>query len=57
MPPSKLLDQVRATACLRHLSLSTEKAYVQHIKRFILFHDKKHPREMCESHIRDYLSL
>ena len=56
MAPTKLLDQVRATARLRHLSLRTEKAYVQHIKRFILFHGKKHPREMCENHIRDYLS-
>jgi site-specific recombinase XerD len=56
MPPTKLLEQVRATARLRHLSLRTEKAYVQHIKRFILFHGKKHPREMCEDHIRDYLS-
>jgi integrase len=53
---SKLLDQVRATARLRHLSLKTEKAYVHHIKRFILFHGKKHPRDMAERHIRDYLS-
>lgn len=56
MSSSKLLDQVRTTARLRHLSLKTEKAYVQHIKRFILFHGKKHPRDMAEGHIRDYLS-
>lgn len=56
MSSSKLLDQVRTTARLRHLSLRTEKAYVQHIKRFILFHGKKHPREMAEDHIRNYLS-
>src|SRR6266478_5994438 len=56
MSSSKLLDQVRTTARLRHLSLRTEKAYVQHIKRFILFHGKRHPREMAEDHIRDYLS-
>lgn len=56
MSSSKLLDQVRVTARLRHLSLRTEKAYLQHIKRFILFHEKKHPRDMAESHIRDYLS-
>jgi integrase len=56
MSSSRLLDQVRTTARLRHLSLKTEKAYLQHIKRFILFHGKQHPRELCEAHIRDYLS-
>lgn len=56
MSSPKLLDQVRTTARLRHLSLKTEKVYVQHIKRFILFHGKQHPRELCETHIRDYLS-
>lgn len=53
---SKLLDQVKTTARLRHLSLKTEKVYLQHIKRFILFHGKRHPRELGEDHIRDYLS-
>ena len=56
MSASKLLDQVRTSARLRHFSLRTEKAYVQHIKRFILFHGKRHPRELSEKHIRDYLS-
>ncbi len=56
MSQPRLLDEVRTTARLRHLSLKTEKAYVQQIKRFILFHGKKHPREMNEQHIRDYLS-
>jgi hypothetical protein len=36
----KLLDQVRETARLKHLSLRTEEAYVQWIKHFILFHKK-----------------
>jgi len=56
MSPPRLLDEVRTTARLRHLSLRTEKAYLQQIKRFILFHDKQHPREMDAKHIRDYLS-
>ena len=56
MPPARLLDQVRTTARLRHLSLKTEKAYVNQIKRFILFHGKKHSSEMAEAQIRDYLS-
>ncbi len=56
MSAPRLLDEVRTTARLRHLSFRTEQAYVQQIKRFILFHGKKHPREMDEKHIRDYLS-
>src|SRR5688572_20911422 len=56
MPATRLLDQVRVTARLRHLSLKTEKAYVHQIKRYILFHGKKHPAEMDEGHIRAYLS-
>ncbi len=56
MPAPKLLEQVRLTSRLRHLSLRTEKAYSQQIKRFIIFHGKRHPIELDETHIRDYLS-
>jgi len=42
----KLLDQVRDTIRLRHYSLRTEQAYTDWIKRFILFHNKRHPRDM-----------
>lgn len=52
----RLLDEVRAVARMRHLSIRTEQAYVQWIKRFIFFHHKKHPREMGESEIRDFIS-
>jgi hypothetical protein len=34
----KLLEEARIVARLKHLSLRTEKAYLQHIKRYILFH-------------------
>ena len=51
----KLLDKVRETARLKHLSIRTEKAYLQWIKRFILFHNKRHPVEMGEKEIRSYL--
>ncbi|MGD1046333.1 MAG: integron integrase [Bacteroidota bacterium] len=51
----KLLDQVRETLRLKHLSLRTEDSYVQWIKRFILFHNKRHPAEMGEKEIRSYL--
>jgi integron integrase len=56
MAQPKLLDQVRIVARLKHLSLKTERAYVQQIKRFILFHRKRHPNEMRENEIRAYLS-
>lgn len=41
---------------MRHLSLRTEQAYAQWIRRYILFHRKSHPREMGESEIRAYIS-
>ncbi|MGD0037016.1 MAG: integron integrase [Bacteroidota bacterium] len=50
-----LLNQVRDTARLKHLSPRTEDSYVQWIKRFILFHNKRHPVEMGEKEIRSYL--
>ena len=42
-PPVRLLDQVRHAIRVRHYSLRTENTYVDWIKRFILFHDKRHP--------------
>jgi hypothetical protein len=42
----RLLDQVRELIRIRHYSIRTEQAYVQWIGRFILFHDKRHPREL-----------
>ncbi|MBI5464750.1 MAG: integron integrase [Ignavibacteriales bacterium] len=52
----KLLDQVREAVRLRHLSHRTEEAYVGWIKRFVLFHHKRHPSEMGETEIRTFLS-
>jgi hypothetical protein len=45
MAQPSLLDQVRAATRLRHYSIRTEVAYVQVIRRFILYHQKRHPRE------------
>lgn len=56
MPTPRLLDQVRTVIRVKHFSLSTERAYVAWIRRFILFHHKKHPREMAETEIREFLS-
>jgi integron integrase len=51
-----LLDQVRQAIRTRHYSYRTEKAYINWIKRFIFFHDKRHPREMGETEIAQFLS-
>jgi integron integrase len=52
----KLLDQVRQAIRTRHYSYMTEKAYVGWIKRFIFFHNKRHPAEMGENEIGRFLS-
>ena len=54
--PPRLLDQVRASLRARHYSVRTEKAYVGWIRRFILFHGKRHPESMAEVEIGAYLS-
>ncbi len=55
-PKPKLLDQVRAVARMRHLSIRTEQAHIQWIRRYILFHGKRHPQEMGEAEIRGFIS-
>jgi integron integrase len=52
----RLLDQVRDEIRLRHYSLRTEHTYLGWIKRFILFHNKRHPREMGAAEITRYLT-
>jgi integron integrase len=52
----KLLDQVRQLLRLRHYSLRTEEAYLAWMKRFILFHGKRHPRELDERDISAFLT-
>ena len=52
----KLLDQVRDVIRRKHLSIRTEQAYVDWIRRFILFHDKRHPREMAEAEVTEFLT-
>jgi integron integrase len=55
-PKPKLLDQVRQAIQTRHYSPKTEESYVHWIKRFILFHNKRHPLEMSEKEIARFLS-
>jgi hypothetical protein len=57
MVNSKLLDQVRNAIRLKHYSLRTEQAYVHWIRRFILFHGKRHPSEMSEKEVSMFLTF
>lgn len=52
----KLLDRVRWQLRVKHYSIRTEQAYVDWIRRFILFHDKRHPNELGEKEISEFLS-
>lgn len=54
--PPRLLDQVRAAARTRHLATNTQKAYVRWIRRFILFHRRRHPREMGVAEVNSFLT-
>ena len=54
--PKRLLDQVREQIRLRHYSIRTEQAYVSWIRRYILFHGKKHPKAMGAQDIENFLS-
>ncbi len=52
----RLLDRVKEKIRLKHYSIRTEKAYVGWIKRFILFHNKKHPKDMGPKDVEAFLS-
>lgn len=54
--PPKLLDRVRAAIRLKGYALSTEKSYVHWIKRYIFFHNKRHPQEMGVPEIEAFLA-
>ena len=56
MTKTKLLDQVRNQIRRLNYSYSTEKSYISWIKRFILYHEKRHPQEMGEVEIESYLT-
>ncbi len=55
-PKPKLLDQVRQKCRMLHYAKRTEEAYVDWIRRFILFHDKRHPSEMNSPEIEAFLT-
>jgi integron integrase len=55
--PPRLMDRIRNTLRRGHYSRRTETAYLQWIRRFILFHDKQHPEKMGEAEITGFLTF
>jgi site-specific recombinase XerD len=55
-PKPKLLDQARAALREKRYSIHTEHAYVDWMRRFILFHGKRHPRDMGAPEIEAFLT-
>lgn len=56
MDKPRLMDQVRDVLRVHHYSRRTESNYSQWIKRFIFFHNKRHPVDMGEPEIRSFLT-
>lgn len=55
-PPKKLLDQVRDKLRLKHYSIRTEESYLSWIKRFILYHHNRHPKDMGKKEMEAFLT-
>lgn len=56
MGKPRLLDRVREAIRVRHYSLRTEEVYLQWVRRYILFHGKRHPDDMGEAEVAAFLS-
>ena len=50
------MDQMRKVMRVKHYSYQTETSYLQWARRFILFHDKRHPSELGTTEVRAFLS-
>jgi len=55
-PPPKLLEQLRDKLRLKHYSIRTESSYIDWARRFILFHDKRHPRTLGAKAVESFLT-
>jgi integron integrase len=55
-PPKRLLDQLSESIRLKHYSIRTEQAYRGWVRRFILFHGKRHPQEMGACEVEAFLT-
>jgi hypothetical protein len=54
--PKSLLEQTREVIRFKHYSLRTEQTYLDWIRRFILFHGKRHPKEMGAPDVTSFLT-
>lgn len=52
----KLLDRMRAEIRVRHYSIRTEETYLDWARRFILYHNKQHPKDLGADHVQAFLS-
>jgi site-specific recombinase XerD len=52
----RLLESLRATIHMRHYSVRTERTYSHWVRRFVMFHGMRHPREMGASEVTSFLS-
>jgi len=55
-PKLKFMEQCHEVMRFRHLALRSEQAYLEWIKRFIFFHQKRHPKNMGETEVRAFLT-
>jgi Phage integrase, N-terminal SAM-like domain len=56
VPKPRLLDQVRDVIRCKHYSIRTESTYTEWIRRYILYHNKQHPKDLNEKHISMFLT-
>jgi hypothetical protein len=56
MEKIKLIENVRNVIRMKHYSIRTEETYISWIKRYIFFHNKRHPSEMSENEISEFLT-
>jgi hypothetical protein len=54
---SPFMDEVRAAIRVRHYSIRTERAYLDWIRRFIVYQGKRHPRDMGEAEWRHFCTI
>ncbi len=52
----RLLDQVRQKIRFKNYSIRTEQAYVDWIRRYILYHQKRHPQDMGKPEVEQFLT-
>jgi len=56
MGQSQFLEEIRNIMRTKHYSIQTEKAYLLWIRRFILFNNKRHPKDLGEQEVTNFLT-